>query len=179
MDDTAQIIKPCIHCRGTGICKVCHGTGELQLQHGMRCTQCFPKGSGWCQNCRGLGGRDGRGRPAAYGRAAAVVAAELEAKELEAKAAVATADPESVAVQPVEPVTVVAAPEKPPKVKAPPEPAPVAETPLPARAKRKKAASAAPAQDDGSGEPAVKPRPAKEVSPPRTKKPAGSRKFGR
>jgi len=87
MDDIAQDIKPCIHCRGTGICTVCRGTGELSLQHGMKCTQCFPKGSGWCQNCRGFGGRDGRGRPAAYGRAAAVVAAEATAREAEAKLA--------------------------------------------------------------------------------------------
>lgn len=192
MDDSAQVIKPCIHCHGTGICKVCHGTGELSLQHGMRCTQCFPKGSGWCQNCRGLGGRDGRGRPAAYGRAAAVVAAEVEAKELEAKAAVATASAESIAAQAVEPLTVAAVPEKPPKVKAPPEPAPVAETPPAAPAKRKKAAPAAPvrdvpvrttpkatAKDVGPGKPAVKPQSAKEVSPPRTQKPAGGGKTGR
>ncbi len=62
--------KKCAHCRGTGICHVCHGSGRLALQKGKQCTSCFPHGSGKCQNCRGLGGFDRAGHPAAPPQAA-------------------------------------------------------------------------------------------------------------
>jgi hypothetical protein len=35
------------------------------LQKGKACTYCFPHGSGKCQNCRGAGGFDASGKPAA------------------------------------------------------------------------------------------------------------------
>ncbi len=57
--------RKCSHCKGTGLCHHCHGTGRLALQKGKQCTSCFPHGSGKCQNCRGLGGFDHTGKPAA------------------------------------------------------------------------------------------------------------------
>jgi len=61
----AQLYRKCSHCRGTGICHVCKGDGRLALQKGKQCTSCYPHGSGKCQNCRGLGGFDDAGNPAA------------------------------------------------------------------------------------------------------------------
>jgi hypothetical protein len=61
----AETYRRCSHCRGTGICHVCKGTGRLALQKGKHCTACFPHGSGKCANCRGLGGFDQTGKPAA------------------------------------------------------------------------------------------------------------------
>ena len=58
-------LKKCTHCKGTGICHACKGTGRLALQKGKACTYCFPHGSGKCQNCRGAGGFDASGKPAA------------------------------------------------------------------------------------------------------------------
>ena len=45
-----EAYRKCPHCKGTGICMVCHGTGRLALQKGKHCTSCFPHGSGKCQN---------------------------------------------------------------------------------------------------------------------------------
>jgi len=64
--------RKCSHCKGTGICHACRGTGRLALQKGKQCTSCFPHGSGKCQNCRGLGGFDQTGKPAAQAEKAEV-----------------------------------------------------------------------------------------------------------
>jgi hypothetical protein len=56
--------RVCPHCRGTRQCRACRGTGRLALQKGKPCTSCYPRGSGACQNCRGLGGFDSTGKPA-------------------------------------------------------------------------------------------------------------------
>jgi hypothetical protein len=61
----AESYQKCSHCRGTGQCRLCHGTGRLGLQKGKSCTSCYPHGSGKCQNCRGMGGFDQTGKPAA------------------------------------------------------------------------------------------------------------------
>ncbi len=61
----AESYRVCTHCKGTGQCRVCHGTGRLALQKGKTCASCYPHGSGRCQNCRGLGGFDSSGKPAA------------------------------------------------------------------------------------------------------------------
>ncbi len=61
----AEAYRKCSHCRGTGICHVCKGDGRLALQKGKQCTSCYPHGSGKCQNCRGFGGFDDAGNPAA------------------------------------------------------------------------------------------------------------------
>lgn len=63
--------RVCPHCRGTGRCRACGGTGRLALQKSKQCASCFPHGSGACQNCRGLGGFDAAGKPAARPGAAA------------------------------------------------------------------------------------------------------------
>ncbi len=61
----AEDYRRCPHCRGTGICRHCQGAGRLAFQKGKQCTSCYPHGSGKCQNCRGLGGFDRTGAPAA------------------------------------------------------------------------------------------------------------------
>jgi hypothetical protein len=64
-DPVTEDFRKCTHCKGTGVCHVCHGSGRLALQKGKQCTSCFPHGSGKCQNCRGLGGFGRSGQPAA------------------------------------------------------------------------------------------------------------------
>jgi len=61
----ASPYRACPHCKGTGGCRPCQGTGRLALQKGRQCGSCYPHGSGKCQNCRGLGGFDAAGQPAA------------------------------------------------------------------------------------------------------------------
>lgn len=58
-------MKTCSECGGTGRCFHCHGTGVLTpvFWHegtrgpgeGLRCTYCWPVGSGDCSFCHGVG----------------------------------------------------------------------------------------------------------------------------